>query len=282
MKIKHNKLRNPSILFELLVRQVTTDVLNNRESEAVNILKKHYANSHIGKEYRIYKTLAESKNLSEAKAHVLLNVALESYKKLNKVTLRKQKYDLVADIKEHYNLDEFFKAKVENYKLLASIYTLFEMHSSSIINPELETKCRFTIMESISQSTEKAPSNDVIEQYNSFDKGTKSLVYKLVVQKFNEKYSDLDDNQKELLKEYITNISTSDKLRNYVNEQYISVKKQIQSYIKEEKSDVRKIKLKEVLNFIETVPDNKQVCEKDVNNLLYYYELLKEYKTVKN
>ena len=63
MKLKHNKLRNTGLLFELLVRQITTDTLNNKESKAVDILKKNFNNTLIAKEYRIYKALLSSKNL---------------------------------------------------------------------------------------------------------------------------------------------------------------------------------------------------------------------------
>lgn len=280
MKLKHNKLRNPAILFELLVRQITTDTLNNRESKSVNILKRHYNNTQIAKEFKIYKTLYEAKNLSEAKASILINSAIQAHSKLNKTTLRKAKYDLIADIKENYNLEEFFKSKVNNYKTLASIYMLFETVNSDIADPEVESKYRFTIMESICENPNKNPKDTLLEEYNSYDKGTRSLVYKLLIQKFNEKYSDLDDNQKSLLKEYITNISTSDSLREYVNSEITKVKKGIKTQAASLKDEARKVKLNEVCNFIEEIPENKQVCEKDIHNLLYYYELLKEFKQV--
>lgn len=281
MKLKHNKLRNPAILFELLVRQITTDTLNNRESKSVNILKRHYNNTQIAKEFKIYKTLYEAKNLSEAKASILINSAIQAHSKLNKTTLRKAKYDLIADIKENYNLEEFFKSKVNNYKTLASIYMLFETVNSDIADPEVESKYRFTIMESICENPNKNPKDTLLEEYNSYDKGTRSLVYKLLIQKFNEKYSDLDDNQKSLLKEYITNISTSDILREYVNTEITKIKKGIKNQAASLKDEARKVKLNEVCNFIEEIPENKQVCEKDIHNLLYYYELLKEFKQIK-
>lgn len=280
MKLKHNKLRNPAILFELLVRQITTDTLNNRESKSVDILKRHYNNTQIAKEFKIYKTLYEAKNLSEAKASILINSAIQAHSKLNKTTLRKAKYDLIADIRESYNLEEFFKSKVNNYKTLASIYMLFETVNSDIVDPEIESKYRFTIMESICENPNKNAKDSLLEEYNSYDKGTRSLVYKLLIQKFNEKYSDLDDNQKSLLKEYITNISTSDSLREYVNTEITKVKKGIKKQAASLKDEARKVKLNEVCNFIEEIPENKQVCEKDIHNLLYYYELLKEFKQV--
>jgi len=282
MKLKHNKLRNPSILFELLVRQITTDTLNDKDSKAVDILKKHYNKTNISKEYRIYKTISEAKNLSEAKAEALINIAIDSHKKINKNALKREKYNLIADIKAAYNIDEFFKSKVENYKTLASIYMLLEMRDSEIVDPEKEATYRFTIIESISASPTKKEVDPILEQYDSYDKGTKALVYKILIQKFNDKYSDLDNNQKNLLKEYITNISTSEKLREYVNEEYIKVKKDIIKNAEIVNDEVRKIKLQEIVNFITLVPDNKQVCEKDIHNLLSYYELLKEFNQIKN
>lgn len=280
MKLKHNKLRNTSILFELLVRQITTDTLSNKDSKAVDILKKHYNKTNIAKEYKIYKTLAEAKNLSEAKANALINIAIDAYNSLNKSALKKEKYSLIADIKENYNIDEFFKAKVENYKTLASIYMLFEMKDSSIVDVDKEAQYRFTIMESISNVESKKEKDPILEQYQSYDKGTKALIYKLLIQKFNDKYSYLGEDQKNLLKEYITNISTSEKLREYVNEEFSKVKKSLKKITTNLKDEVRKVKLMEVSNFIEQVPENKQVCEKDIHNLLSYYALINEFNSV--
>jgi len=276
MKLKHNKLRNPAILFELLVRQITTDTLNNKESEAVGILKKHYNGTPIAKEFNIYKTLYEAKNLSEVKANILIEAGIQAYSKLNKTSLRKAKYSLVSDIKERYNLEEFFKAKVDNYKTLASIYMLFESTGLDNFDPNVNAKYKFSILESMCATGAKDNKDALLEEYNSYDKGTKSLVYKLLIQKFNEKYSHLNDNQKTLLKEYITNISTSQNLREYVNKEINFVKKEIKKHTKGLKDEVRKVKLDEVCNFIEEIPENKQVCEKDIHNLLYYYEMLKE------
>jgi hypothetical protein len=162
MNLKHNKIRNTGILFELLVRQITTDTLNNRESKAVDILKKHYNNTQVAKEFKIYKTLANAKNLSEVKANIIINAAVEAYRKLNKTVLKSQKYELISDIKENYNIEEFFKSNVDNYKTLASIYMLFEMDRSNIVDPEREVKYRFSIMEDICASAVKEDKDSLI------------------------------------------------------------------------------------------------------------------------
>lgn len=200
MKLKHNKLRNTGLLFELLVRQITTDTLNNKESKAVDILKKNFNNTLIAKEYRIYKALLGSKNLSESKANIVIDTALQAHKKINKKVLSKQKYDLVSQIKENYNLDDFFKTKVENYKTIASVYMLFEIQQSEKIDPEAEIKYKFSIMEDICGGSKNKEMDPVLTEFASYDKGTKALVYKLVIQKFNDKYANLNESQKKLLK----------------------------------------------------------------------------------
>ena len=58
---KHNKIKNTGILFELLTRQITVDILNNKKnSSAIKILKKFFnENTELGKENQLYKVLVE-------------------------------------------------------------------------------------------------------------------------------------------------------------------------------------------------------------------------------
>jgi hypothetical protein len=280
VKIKHNKLRNPSILFELLVRQVTTDTLSNQDSKALGIIKKYYNNTEVAKEYNIYNTIVSTKNLSEQRADMLINAAVEAYRKLNKATLRKQKYELVSEIKNNYNIEEFFKSKVDNYKTLASIYLLFEMENPEFIDPTKYADCKYTILESISAKTTPVPKDELLETFNSYDKGTRALVYQLMIEKFNETYSDLNNKQKQLLKEYISNISTTDKLREYVNTELQAVRKALKQQIRTIDGDARMEKLNEVLSFVKEVPATKKVGENEIHDLLSYYELLKEFETL--
>lgn len=281
MKLKHNKLRNTGLLFELLVRQITTDTLNNKESKAVDILKKNFNNTLIAKEYRIYKALLGSKNLSESKANIVIDTALQAHKKINKKVLSKQKYDLVSQIKENYNLDDFFKTKVENYKTIASVYMLFEIQQSEKIDPEAEIKYKFSIMEDICGGSKNKEMDPVLTEFASYDKGTKALVYKLVIQKFNDKYANLNESQKKLLKRYISDISTPESFKEYVNEEYDRLKSKLTKLTKNIEDTVRKIKLEEVINIIKSVPTGRQVTDLELENLLYFYQLEKELENIK-
>ena len=114
MNIKHSKYKNTGILFELLVRQVTADTLNGGQSPALNIIKKYFVKSELGKELKLYETLSKTNKVNEAKANILIQTILESSKRLNRSSLRRQKYNLINEIKEHYDLDEFFKTKLIN------------------------------------------------------------------------------------------------------------------------------------------------------------------------
>lgn len=281
MASKHNKLRNTGLLFELLVRQFTTDTLTKKEdSSSVAILREYFNNTDIFREYQIYNTITKARNLPDAKAEVLIDACLESYKKLPKDKLKRDKYNLIAEIKKNYNLEEFFKAKVDDYTVFASVYSLLEMHSSVNIDIDTYAKCKGTILEHITSKREPQDSG-FIEEFAKSDKGTRALVYRMTLNKFNDRYEDLNESQKNLLKEYINNISTSNSLKEYCNTQVKTIKTELKKIIKEIPDQVRKVKLQEVSNLIEEVPANKNISEADISNILSYFELLKEYKATK-
>ena len=84
MYIKHSKFKNTGILFEVLVRKITADTLSGIDSAAINILKKHFVNTELGKEFKLYEAVFKSKNINDSKANVILNTVVESSKKLNR------------------------------------------------------------------------------------------------------------------------------------------------------------------------------------------------------
>ena len=107
MLIKHSKFKNTGILFELLVRQITTDTLSNKNSEALGILKKYFSKTELGREYKLYESLIKRTNLTEGKANLVIDTVLESAKQLNRSALKRQKYNLIKEIKNHYDLEQF-------------------------------------------------------------------------------------------------------------------------------------------------------------------------------
>jgi len=278
MKPKHSKYKNTGIIFELLTRQITSETISNSTPKAVGILKKFFnKNSTLLKEYQIYYALLNKKFEKEASASVLIETLIKSHSKLNKSALRRERYNLVKEIKSTYNVEDFFKAKISNYKIYASIYNLLENTTNS---PMSVVNSKVNLLEHI---TEKGLPNKpkiemVMEEYEKFDKETRALTYKLLMEKFNEKYSVLSDNQKNLLKEYVYNVSNSPKLKFFLNEEIEKVKKEIDKYIPHT-DKITQIKLNEVSNMIKPLCKKSSVHDDNIINLMNYYELVNELKS---
>ena len=279
MKPKHSKYKNTGVLFELLTRQITSETISNTSPKAVGILKKFFSNnSTLLKEYQIYHALLNKKFDKEASAAVLLETLVKAHNKLNKSALRRERYNLVKEIKDTYNLEDFFKAKINDYKIYASVYNLLE-HKNA--NPLHIVDSKVIILEHITgKGLPNKPKKDmVMEEYEKFDKETRALTYKMLMEKFNEKYSGLDNNQKTLLKEYVYNISNSPKLKRFINEEINKVKLEIRELSKNT-NKVTQIKLNEVESLIKPLCKKSSVHDDNVINLLNYYELVNELKSL--
>jgi hypothetical protein len=279
MKPKHSKYKNTGILFELLTRQITSETISNDNPKATGILKKFFSNnSALLKEYQIYHALLNKKFNKEANATVLLETLIGAHNKLNKSVLRRERYNLVREIKDTYNLEDFFKAKISNYKVYASVYNLLE-HKNA--NPLHIVDSKVIILEHITgKGLPNKPKKDmVMEEYLKFDKETRALTYKMLMEKFNEKYAGLNKNQRILLKEYVYNISNSPKLKRFINEEINNVRAEIKELSK--KTDkVTQIKLNEVVSLIKPLCKKSSVHDDNVVNLLNYYELVNELKSL--
>jgi hypothetical protein len=282
-KINHSKYKNSGIIYELLIRQLTSDVVSsNKSSKALDIIKKYYNKTELAKEHKLYQILNTTKLINESKAEILINSVLESSRKLNRTLLRKEKYNIIKEIQEHYNLDNFFKAKVNNYKSLASIYVLIEQANipeftdpNQIINNKcylLENICRKDVIDEEQDNT--------LKEYSKYDKGMRLLTYKLLIEKFNNKYSELSTPQKHVLKEYLNNISNINSLRDFLNNQNILLKRELKMLSKNIKDPVTSIKLNEVISLIKPIDKNQNVKDDNVLSTLQYHQLVNEIKSL--
>jgi hypothetical protein len=284
MKIKHNKYKNTGILFELLLRQVTSDTISGKDSASLPLIKKYFSKSELAKEYKLYQTLIANKAISEGKAESLINTTLELHGRLNRTALRKEKYNLIKEIKSHYNLEEFFKAKVNNYKQHAAIYTLMEAYSTlEFINPVSIIDNKVTLLEHITRRevNKEEVKDRVMEEYSAMDKGTRILAYKMLIEKFNEKYGELQPEQKSVLKEFINNVSSTTKLKEFVNIKIEGIKKELGKLTETIQDSTIKIKINEVVNLIKPLDKNQSVKDEDIISLLTYQQLVAEIKAVK-
>ena len=282
--IKHSKYKNTGVLFELLVRQSTSDLMSNIDSKAVKIFKKYFTNTELSKEYNLYSTVLNAPKLNESKAEVLVSTIIEQAKKLDREKIDKEKYNLIREIKKHYDLDNFFKAKIETYKVYASVYTLIENQLSSTMNDTKQIITnKLSLLEHITKEslTERKVASKVVEEFMKEDKEIRVLAYKILVERFNEKYSSLSREQRDLLKEYINNISDTKKLKTYLNTRLLEVKTEIIGFKETTKDKVLQIKLNEVLNFIKPIAVNESIKDEVLIGLMQYYQLISELKVTK-
>jgi hypothetical protein len=281
MTIKHSKYKNTGILFELLVRQITSDTLSGKDSKATDVLKKYFVKTELGREYKLYETLTKHKNLTEGKAELIITSVIESSKNLNRSTLKRQKYNLINEISKYYDLEEFFSTKLPNYKSHAALYTLVEIYNSeNLSNPDQIISNKIALLETLTtkQFNKQKVEDDLIEEFQSYDKDLRILTYKVMLEKFNGKYATLNDNQKEVLKEFINSVDSTPKLKEFYNTKVSEIKTQI-TIISENVSDKAvQIKLKEVNNLLTPLGKLSKVGNDDLVNLLQYYELLEELK----
>ncbi len=284
MKIKHSKYKNTGLLFELLVRQITADTLSDAESPSLNILKKAFTRTELGKEYKLYETLFKNKNLSESKADITLNTILEATSRLNRNVLRREKYNLINEIKNHYNLNEFFKHQVVGYKAYASLYKLIEIYNSDKLSETEEIiSNKITILEYLTHSTinEKKVKQNLVDEFSKYDKDLRILTYKVMLEKFNGKYSNLNKGQKEILKEFINSIDNTPRLKEIYNTKINELKSSLKRHITNIEDKVTQIKIVEVVKLLKEIDKSSKINNNDLINLLQYYELTEELSKVK-
>lgn len=280
MKIKHSKYRNSGLIYELLVKQIASDTIAGKPSSAISILKKYYSSkSSISKEFKLYEFIVKNKGISEHKAEAVLNTITEIARKLDYKNLKIEKYNLISDIKDKYDLNEFFSIKVRDYKPLAALYCLLEaQNNNELVDPQVFVDNKITILEHLTskKQNEEDVRESLIEDYSKYDKDLRLLTYKILLEKFNQKYDNFLPEQKEILKEFIVSVSSTAKLRNFVNQKLEDVARRLNEKVPTIQDEVVKIKLSEIVRNIFPL-SNKEVVDDQVLSLLMgYYELLKE------
>lgn len=278
MKIKHSKYKNTGILFELLVRQITADTLKGAESKAIDLLKEYFVKTELGREYKLYESIIKSKVLNEGRANIFISTILENSKKFNRSALRKEKYNLINEIKKHYNLESFFGSKISNYKQIAAIYTLIESHNAKeVTNLDQVNDNKITLLEFLTKTEVKPSEKDnVLEEFSTYDKDLRQLTYRVLLEKFNEKYEGLSEDQKQILKEYITAVDSTPSLREFYNKKVNILKASLEAESKNIKDKATKIKITEVAKLLVELDKAEKIGDDNLVDLLQYYELVKE------
>ena len=278
MKIKHSKYKNTGILFELLVRQITADTLKGGDSPAIDILKKYFVKSELSREYRLYESILKSKVLSESHANVYIETTISNSKHLNRSILKKQKYNLINEIKQNYDLATFFGSKLSNYKVLASIYTLMESNNTTSPDNKQLINNKINLLEHLTkkESNLLESKETVLQEFSTYDKDIRSLTYRILLEKFNEKYDSLSSDQKQVLKEYINSVDSTPGLRKFYNTKISELQNKLLEGSKNVKDKATKIKIVEISKMLVELDKTSKVGDDNLVDLLQYYELVKE------
>jgi len=286
MNIKHSKFKNTGILFELLTKKITSDTISGVKSKSLPLLKKYFSNTELGKEYKLYEILSKYKNLSEGKASTVIDTILKASKSLNRTKLRKEKYNLIKELKEIYDVDELFKSNISNYKELASFYTLFEIYNTS--NKVLPTQIidnKILVLEYLTSTKEINKGKiktDVMSEFRTYDKDLRILTYHVLLEKFNTKYSSLNSKQKEILREFIESVDNSSKLKDFYNKEILELKTSLKKEIFKVKDPTLKIKIKEISKLLQEVNSKEKITNNHLVNLLQYQNLMEELFKINN
>lgn len=280
MRIKHSKFRNTGLIFELLVKQIAVDTLNNKDSAAVKILRENFTGTSIlAKEYKLYEFITKNKGVKQVKAEAIVSTIIEVSRRLSQSALKQAKYKVIAEIKEAYNIEEFFGMQVRDYKALAALYCLMEaQNNSDIVNPQVLVNNKTTILEHLTKTpqSEESVKDTLIEEYSKYDKDLRLLTMKMLLERFNETYKDLLPEQKRVLKEFITSANSNRRLLTVVNEEMEKLAGQIAKLAKNVNNEVVKIKLDEISKSIKPLTAKDKITDAHLVNLMQYYDLVNE------
>jgi len=284
VKIKHSKYKNTGLIFELLVKQIAADTISKRDSPALTVLRKFYTgNTALVREFKLYDFVLKNKGVGSKKAEAILSTIIEVSRKLDANSLKKQKYELIKELKSHYDLEEFFSIKVSAYKPLAALYCLMEaQNTAGLVDLDVFVDNKTTILEHLTQSktSEGQVKNALIEEYSKYDKDLRLLTYKILLEKFNSQYKSLLPEQKNILKEFIISVNSSTRLRNVVNEEMTKLQTQIAKLKNNVTDKVVKIKLEEIQKAIVPIKNTQKVDDNHLVSLMQYYELVNELKNL--
>lgn len=270
MSRSHNKKRNVGIIYEQIIRFVCNSLLNEDKEtaeSAIKIIKKHFnSNSQLLKEYKLFKALATTNNISDQLAYSIINEAKKACNNMfDSKKLEKEKSFLIKDLNYNFGKGKIFEEKVENYRTYATIQTLLNEWRSNQSNFDKTTEYEIKLHNSLTEQV-------IVENKNAPLKVDK-ITYKLMQEMFDKKYKTLlNGNQQKLISLFIEDDETK------LIEEFKNSKKECIKYLNTYMSSCTNKVLKEknsiIINNLKSL--NENLVNKDNLQKFLTVEKLKE------
>ena len=270
MKFRHNKKRNTAFLFEALVKELTKSIVKNdlqTKEKIISLIKENFKkDSILAKELKIYKSLLESKNLSNRVAEKLIYEARREYKSLDIEVVFESQSRLINQINKTLSRN-IFSNFVPQYKNIATIYQLF--------SEEDGPKKRVLLEEKVIQQL-SAPTEVLKEKIIPTDK----LVFSTFTKNFNSIYSkNLQEDQRELLNKYITSFSDNGiEFKIFLNEEVGRLKNEMTQSLRSESVKGNPLILEKTQKVIQTIEEfkNTEITSSMIQKIMKIQSLVKE------
>ena len=257
-----------------------------KQSPALEIMQEFFkSTTELGRELQLYRAFFDVNRLSEVKAIEFVDIISAQKKKLNERLLNKQKYELIKEIKASYDLESFLKTKVPSYKIYASIYKTFMVESQdstdmSFLNIQDIVTSKFALIEHLIKEKKpfKKPINNSLLESQETDI-EKDLTFKFLVERFNDKYDNLGERQKQFLKKYISANPGNPEFVNYVKNEITHIQEQLNAYCKKGDNKVLRIKLQEINNQLTSISGKDKFNNSELTAVIIGHQILQELST---
>ena len=204
MSRTHNKKRNTALLYEFLIKTISSALVENdkrKSSIALKIIRRYFkSGTELYKEFRIFNALIKTTVSSDSVGTSILKEARAAVESLNHEMLDKEKSLLIRNINHAINDENFYDQPVAEYRMYASIQTLFNEWQKPVGTADIALLANYE-----NQLREWLISEKKKEDHTIIDEtpGTTRLLMKIMMKKLNEKYSvSLNNDQREIIKAY--------------------------------------------------------------------------------
>jgi hypothetical protein len=208
MSKSHNKKRNVGIIYELLLRYISNNLINDDKKSAQSALrileKRFHKSTEIYREFRLFNALAKSTVSDSAVAAAILTEAKGAARRADKGALNKEKSLLIRDINHILNDSSFYYRRVPEYKTYATIQSLLndwrKLDEADLLKMvELEGKMVEWLL---SEKTDESLDENI-------DPNVDTLVVRIMTEKINSKYKNkLNEDQRNIIKSYVFSLSS--------------------------------------------------------------------------